>query len=554
MMDNVPRELRGDEALYRIVASLGHGQAGFTYKAKVSQLLKDEAQLTLQQEVVIKVPRIEDSLALADKMVLYSKLATLAGAEYSTLRQLKGLECVATILDWGARLIELQSNVQMPAIFIVQDYIKGQPFPAALAQRYGSSGGFYGVPNGEEFFRWAVPLAQGLLRIHQRQVIHGDIWPANIMVRDDGKPVFIDFGQALFRDLVFDPSNTEGRNSAYIAPEYGRSVGGDIYSLGGVFFFLATGRHPFSPIEDIDQLKSAVVSIMKDTNPNLFRDNRGIADIIARSLRYSRHGRISHTAGLLEDIETFQRVRVAEPVASSCVRVDDLLQQVETQDNPFFAWIADLRTRSLAADIEDMSHGIYDLTGGHETLVSALTQYVSILGRGDKYLTISTSAFWLPQNMGLNGRFLAMNTLAAQSGVTLRRIFLVTRDELDGDSHLQKVLAFHIREMDELGQSGVQTNQCDISTGGYYTCFQIVERDYRENLIQQGKHFGLIIKGQCKIVMYPIYQKDGTLVTLQFRVGEKVIGPLEEAFAERLRTADPIEKLREMLEKRCVEI
>jgi hypothetical protein len=54
--------------------------------------------------------------------------------------------------------------------------------------------------------------------------------------------------------------------------------------------------------------------------------------------------------------------------------------------------------------------------------------------------------------------------------------------------------------------------------------------------------------------MYPIYQKDGTLVTLQFRVGEKVIGPLEEAFAERLRTADPIEKLREMLEKRCVEI
>jgi serine/threonine protein kinase len=542
-------ELRGAAAVYQLDEELGEGQAARTYKAQVTQVLQADRGLRLGQSVVLKLPRIQENLALADKMRLYTDLATLTGYEYSSLQQLKDLDCVAKVLDWGARLIDLRSNVQMPAIFLVQEHIQGTTLTTYLASVYGQHAVFSGVPNAKDFFLWAWQLAEGLLQIHRRQVIHGDIWPANIMVREPSQAVFIDFGQAIFRDLVFDHSKTEGRNSAYIAPEQSRSVGGDIYSLGGVLYFLATGQHPLSPTEDIDLLKSAVVSAIKKENPDLYRENCGIADIIARCLRHSRHGRIPHAQGLLEDIETFRHMGTTDPPpVPPAAELSDALRRVKDRGNPFFTWIAGLRAKALITDLEDMSHDVCDLRGDHETLVSAVTQYVSILGHGDKYLTISTPAYWLPQNLGLQGRFLSMNKLAAQSGATIRRIFMVTKAELENDNHLRSVLAFHLEEMDELRKAGVQTDQSRIAAGGYYTCVRVVEsEERRQAMIREGLHFGLIIKGRYKIIMYPVYREDQTLVTMQFRVGEGVIGPLEQKFEEILTTAEPLETYRESL-------
>jgi len=541
----IEKELRGEKAKYQLVEELGRGRAGVTYKARVRELLNPDSDLSKDQTVVVKLPNIEATLAPREKLRLYARAAELTGAEYSSLQKLKGLGCVAAILEWGAELMTLASNVQVPVIFLVQEYVSGP----LLTKYFASVSRAGGIETSEEFFEWALKLATGLLYIHQRQVIHGDIWPDNIVVRGaspQADPVYIDFGQAIFRDLVFDPTEAEGRNSAYIAPERSKSVGADIYSLGGVLYFLATGQHPFEPTEDIDILKSTVV---RNLNPRLYRENCGIVDIISRCLRYSRHGRTPHAHGLLADIETFQRVHGgAAPPALPHDALRRALANLEEQADPLFVWITGLRARTLIADVEDMSHGMYDLTGEHEVLVSALTQFVSILGKGDSYLSLSTPAYWLQQNVCVNGRYLSMTKLAALHGATIRRVFVVTEAELDNDNDLRKALSFHLAEMDELRQAGVWADQSGIEAGGYYAAIERVDPETQASMVRQGMHFGLANKGASQMVLYPIYREDRTLVSVQFRVGEG-FSQLEQEFRKHLAKSEPLEKYRERLRR-----
>jgi predicted ATPase len=99
-------------------------------------------------------------------------------------------------------------------------------------------------------------IAKALAVAHAAGIIHRDIKPANIMVRKDGYVKILDFGLAR---LVHE---TEGRASldvtnpgqvlgtaAYMSPEQvrGENVGAasDVFSLGIIFYEMATGRHPF---------------------------------------------------------------------------------------------------------------------------------------------------------------------------------------------------------------------------------------------------------------------------------------------------------------------
>ena len=95
----------------------------------------------------------------------------------------------------------------------------------------------------------AAGLAEALLAIHAAGVLHRDLKPSNVLLAGDG-PRVIDFGIA----RILDDSRQTGTGlligtPAYMAPELVRgeapSPASDVFSLGAVLCFAATGEGPF---------------------------------------------------------------------------------------------------------------------------------------------------------------------------------------------------------------------------------------------------------------------------------------------------------------------
>ncbi|MGO4426957.1 serine/threonine-protein kinase, partial [Streptomyces sp. MCAF7] len=94
--------------------------------------------------------------------------------------------------------------------------------------------------------------AQGLATVHRQGLVHRDLKPSNVLITADG-PKLIDFGLA--RAVGAERLTRTGRQMgtpAYISPEQARPVGGqsvgppaDVFALGGLLVYAATGRAPF---------------------------------------------------------------------------------------------------------------------------------------------------------------------------------------------------------------------------------------------------------------------------------------------------------------------
>ena len=93
-------------------------------------------------------------------------------------------------------------------------------------------------------------LAEGLAAIHARGLVHRDLKPSNVILGPDG-PRIIDFGVARVIDASTGITNTGAviGTFAYMSPEHlgGGPTGpaSDVFSLGSVLAFAATGRPPF---------------------------------------------------------------------------------------------------------------------------------------------------------------------------------------------------------------------------------------------------------------------------------------------------------------------
>jgi serine/threonine-protein kinase len=149
--------------------------------------------------------------------------------------------------------------------YIVMEYVPGD----TIAQR------------GKQSHVQAVPLAlqacAGLQHAHNAGLVHRDVKPANLLVRNDDVLKIADFGIARAAELTrLTEHGTVLGTAAYLSPEQAAgeevTAATDIYSLGAVVYELLTGRVPFefaSLAELAAQQSGGVITPPRDLDPSI---------------------------------------------------------------------------------------------------------------------------------------------------------------------------------------------------------------------------------------------------------------------------------------------
>ncbi|HEX2143028.1 MAG TPA: serine/threonine-protein kinase [Glycomyces sp.] len=186
-------------------------------------------------------------------------------------------------------------NTDLPSgestAYLVMEFIEGKSLADLIAER--------GRVDARELMPIIAATAEALQQAHERGIIHRDIKPGNILVRDrDGQAVLTDFGIA--RSGASGDLTATGSvmgTASYIAPEQAEGTGvvpaSDMYSLGVVTFHGLTGHRPFSaenPIElALHHVRTPAPPLPPDIPP-------GVRDFVARSLVKDPHQRFASAA------------------------------------------------------------------------------------------------------------------------------------------------------------------------------------------------------------------------------------------------------------------
>jgi eukaryotic-like serine/threonine-protein kinase len=105
-------------------------------------------------------------------------------------------------------------------------------------------------------------IADALQSLHDQSVVHLDVKPSNIMFRPSGEAVLIDFGLAhhlALPDLMQEEFRLPYGTAPYMAPEQVMGIRhdprSDLFALGALMYFFATGTRPFGDPKTLKGLK-----------------------------------------------------------------------------------------------------------------------------------------------------------------------------------------------------------------------------------------------------------------------------------------------------------
>ncbi|MFC9299514.1 protein kinase [Streptomyces sp. NPDC057011] len=143
--------------------------------------------------------------------------------------------------EWTAPVLDADPEAPVP--WVATGYVAGPSLDRAVAAH---------GPLPEASVRAiGAGLARALVAVHGLGLVHRDVKPSNVMLTLDG-PRLIDFGIARATDGTASLTSTgvSVGSPGYMSPEQilGKGITGaaDVFSLGAVLAFAATGRPPFT--------------------------------------------------------------------------------------------------------------------------------------------------------------------------------------------------------------------------------------------------------------------------------------------------------------------
>ena len=254
---------------YEIIGELGRGGMGVVYKAR---------DTTLNRLVALKLLRPE--LARDPRRVALLRREAQASARLNHPR----IVTIYTVEEAEGQL------------FLTMEYVQGRTLDRAIP-----ADGF----ELDRFLKIAIPLADALSAAHDEQIVHRDLKPRNILLSKDDRPKILDFGLARLRpDETADSIPRDGEPAhrpldsrletlegrlvgtvPYMSPEQLRGDPvdhrTDFFSLGIIYYQMATGRYPYGP-----DLGSAMSKILQGS-PDSVADVR--TDLPRQLGRLVRH-------------------------------------------------------------------------------------------------------------------------------------------------------------------------------------------------------------------------------------------------------------------------
>lgn len=141
-------------------------------------------------------------------------------------------------------IIKVMRAGEKSKLYLVMEYVEGELLGKMLRREHRLP-----VPKAVDF---AVQISDILVYLHDRNVVHRDLKPDNVMIVTDGRVKLIDFGIAMdaaLRKITWGGLSQPVGTPDYMSPEQIKGHRGstrtDIYSLGIILYEMLAGRVPF---------------------------------------------------------------------------------------------------------------------------------------------------------------------------------------------------------------------------------------------------------------------------------------------------------------------
>ncbi|MFJ9572934.1 protein kinase domain-containing protein [Streptomyces bacillaris] len=190
-------------------------------------------------------------------------------------------------------LVDAAPDAERP--WLATQYVAGPSLEEAVGRR-----GPLPVPVVRDL---GVAVARGLAAVHGARLVHRDLKPANVVLGATG-PRLIDFGIAQAYDATaLTATGVMVGSPGFMSPEHiaaDRSVTGasDVFCLGAVLCYAATGHGPFE-----DSELAAIVHRIAQGRPDLSRVPEELREIVTDCL-HREPGRRPTTAELIRALDT----------------------------------------------------------------------------------------------------------------------------------------------------------------------------------------------------------------------------------------------------------
>ena len=184
--------------------------------------------------------------------------------------------------------------------YIVMEYVEGKTLKSLVKRR--------GKLTLTEVVDIMLQLTSAVACAHDSYIIHRDIKPQNVLIKDDGTVKITDFGIA----LVLNSNELTQTNSVmgsvhYLPPEQangsGSTIKSDIYSLGILMFELLTGKLPFKGENAVE----IAIKQMKEKIPSVVAIDplipQSIENIILKACAKNPKNRYDNVLEMHEDIK-----------------------------------------------------------------------------------------------------------------------------------------------------------------------------------------------------------------------------------------------------------